>query len=280
MFVVGDGVQDDTREALEQFDSDERVRFFDLPKAERHGERHRHEVLQESSSPIVCYLSDDDVLLPWHVADMRALLDDADFVHAMPALVEPDGVLVYRPADLSRPEFRELIRLGRNNFISLTGAAHTRALYDRLPYGWRPAPPGTPTDLNMWTQVFSLPDVRGATGRRLSAIHFPNPTWRTVKDEVRLAELESWLERGLRPDGEQQLTSVFDDSIRRAAQDFKLRSLRLSGELTETARALERARTPLWTKLARGVLRFPPARALRERLRGRTIRPSSTSRTG
>jgi hypothetical protein len=264
---VGDGVQDDTREALRQFDSDERVRFFHLPKAERHGEPHRHEVLQESDSPIVCYLSDDDVLLPWHVADMRALLDDAEFAHSMPALVDPDGVLVYRPADLSRPEFRELIRLGRNNFISLTGAAHTRALYDRLPHGWRPASPGTPTDINMWTQVFSLPDVRGTTGRRLSAIHFPDLTWRTVKDDVRLAELESWLERGLRPDGEQQLTSVFDDSIRRAAQDFKLRSLRLSDELAETYRALERARAPWWTKLARWILRVPAARALRDRLR-------------
>ena len=252
---------------MEQFAADQRVRFFDLPKGERHGERHRHEVLQESDSPIVCYLSDDDLLFPWHVDDMRRLLADADFAHSMPALVDPDGVLVYRPADLARPEFRELIRLGRNNFISLTGAAHTRELYDRLPFGWRPAPPRRPTDINMWTQVFALPDVEGATGRRLSAIHFPNPAWRGVDDDRRLAELESWLERALRPDGEQELAAIFDDSIRRAAQDFKLRSLELSDELEETEDALERARTPWSTRLGRQILRRPPARAVRERLR-------------
>ena len=39
LFVVGDGVEDDTRAALEPFLSDPRVRFFDLPKGQRHGER-------------------------------------------------------------------------------------------------------------------------------------------------------------------------------------------------------------------------------------------------
>ena len=99
---------------MEQFAADTRVRFFDLAKGERRGERLRHEALRESRGEIVCYLGDDDLLLPWHVAEMRDLLDDADFAHSMPALVDPDGVLVYRPADLARAEFRELIRLGRN----------------------------------------------------------------------------------------------------------------------------------------------------------------------
>ncbi len=254
---------------MELFAADDRVRFFDRAKGERHGERLRHEVLQEARGEIVCYLSDDDLLLPWHVAEMRSLMAHADFAHSMPALVDPGGVLVYRPADLARPEFRELIRLGRNNFISLTGAAHTRALYDRLPYGWRPAPPGTPTDIHMWTQVFSLLDVRGATGRRLTAIHFPNPAWRTVDDDVRLRELERWLERALRPDAEAELAAFFAESVGRAAQDFKLRSLQLSDQLQEVNHQLERARAPWWTKLGRRILRFPPARALGGRLRGR-----------
>jgi glycosyltransferase involved in cell wall biosynthesis len=74
LFVVGDGVEDDSRDAVAPFLSDPRVRFFDFPKGERHGERRRHEALRESSAPIVCYLSDDDLLLPDHVAQMQALL--------------------------------------------------------------------------------------------------------------------------------------------------------------------------------------------------------------
>ena len=72
LFVVGDGVEDDTRAALEPFLSDRRVRFFDLPKGERHGELNRHAALAEASGRIVCYLSDDDLLLPGHVATMLA----------------------------------------------------------------------------------------------------------------------------------------------------------------------------------------------------------------
>jgi GalNAc5-diNAcBac-PP-undecaprenol beta-1,3-glucosyltransferase len=71
VFVVGDGVGDDTRAALEPFlRVDERVRFFDLPKGERRGERHRHEALREASGEAVCYLGDDDILLPEHVSEM------------------------------------------------------------------------------------------------------------------------------------------------------------------------------------------------------------------
>jgi len=138
IFVVGDGVGDDTRQVMTRYADDPRVRFFDFPKGERHGERHRHVALLEARGAIVCYLSDDDVLMPGHVVEMRHLLADADFAHSTPVIVDPDGILVYRPADLARPEFLALILEGRNNFISLTGAAHARDLYERLPEGWRP----------------------------------------------------------------------------------------------------------------------------------------------
>src|SRR6185437_15846190 len=65
VFVVGDGVPDETRELMTELAAaDNRVRFFDNPKGERHGEAHRHAALQEARGEIVCYLSDDDVWLP------------------------------------------------------------------------------------------------------------------------------------------------------------------------------------------------------------------------
>jgi GalNAc5-diNAcBac-PP-undecaprenol beta-1,3-glucosyltransferase len=267
VLVVGDGVGDDTRDAMRRFADDPRVRFFDLPKGERHGERHRHEVLQESTSDVVCYLSDDDVLLPGHVEEMRRLLDEADFAHSMPLNVEPGGVLVYRPADLARQEFRALIEEGRNNFISLTGAAHTRRLYGRLPRAWHAAPQDVPTDIHMWRQVFALGGVRGATATRPTAVHLPDPAWRTLDPDARAAELERWLELGLRPDGEEELQRLLAAAVLRAAQDFKLRSIRLGDELEAASRELELLRAPWWRKLGRRALGAPGARALRERHR-------------
>ena len=41
LFVVGDGVEDATREVVARYESDERLRFFDLPKGPRLGEARR-----------------------------------------------------------------------------------------------------------------------------------------------------------------------------------------------------------------------------------------------
>ena len=272
VFVVGDGVDDETRAAVRPFLGNPSVRFFDFPKGERHGERHRHAALQEATGEIICYLSDDDLLLPGHVTEMRRQLAAADFAHSTPVTVLPDGVLHYRPADLARPEFVGLIRAGRNNFIGLTGAAHTRAAYMRLPHGWRPAPADTKTDIYMWQQIFSLPGFRGVTATRLTALHFPDPTWRDVDDAVRAEALGGWLDRALRPGGETELQDELEDAVWIAAQDFKLRSIELSVRLRELERELEHATASPWTKLRRLVTRrIRPARGLLGRLRRRTL---------
>ena len=266
VLVVGDGVDDDTRAAMSAFRDDERVRFFDFQKGERHGEHNRHLALQEAEGEIVCYLSDDDLLFPGHVLEMKRLLADADLAHSTPVIVLPDGALRYRPADLARPEFLALIRVGRNNFIGLTGASHTREFYERLPYGWRPAPLGTPSDLHMWQQMCAVPGFRGATATRLTAVAFPDPVWRELDEAVRAETLETWLARALRPEGEAELQGVLEAAVWRAAQDFKLRSIELSVTLEEASHELERLRAPLWRKAGRLLTRFGPVRALRERL--------------
>ena len=174
LFVVGDGVEDDTRAALEPFLADPRVRFFDLPKGERHGELNRHAALAEATGRIVCYLSDDDLLLPCHVATMLELLEDADLAHSAPFMMEPGDVLAYVPFDLSQEPQQARLRRGDWNAIGLTGTAHTLAAYRRLPRGWRPAPIGSSTDLHMWQQFLDLPDFRGVTGTDLTHLHFPS----------------------------------------------------------------------------------------------------------
>jgi hypothetical protein len=267
VFVVGDGVDDDTRQTMIQLLGDPRVSFFDFPKGERHGERHRHAALQEASGEVVCYLGDDDLLLPSHVVEMRRLLAEADLAHSLPIRVFPDGVLRYKPGDLSRPEFLAVIRRGTNNFISLTGAAHSLATYERLPHGWRPGPPGYPTDAHMWRQFCTLPGFRGATGTKVTAIHFPDPLWRSVDDATRVAVLDAWLERALRPDGEAIFERLLENALWLAAQDAKLRSIELSARLERANEELDRLQAPWRTKLGRPLLRLAPIRLLREKLR-------------
>lgn len=217
VFVVGDGVEDDTRSALEPFLSDPRVRFFDFTKAPGRGESNRHAALQEATSPLVCYLSDDDLLLGEHVVEMATLLDDADFAHSAPVLVEPEGSLAYLPVDLAEPGFRTLLLRGGWNAISLTGAAHTLDAYHRLPHGWRPAPPEVWSDLYMWQQFAGLPGFRGRTGTRLTHLHLADADRRDVADGQRVAELEAWWMRAQSPEFADDLARELADAIRNAA---------------------------------------------------------------
>ena len=64
--------------------------------------------------------------------------------------------------------------------IGLSDAGHTAALYARLPHGWRTTPAGLPTDVYMWQQVLSLPDLRAARTARPSVVTLADPPRRDL----------------------------------------------------------------------------------------------------
>lgn len=195
VFIVGDGMTPETREAATALEeSDGRVRVFDSPKGARHGELLRHEALRHASGDVVCYLSDDDLWLPDHIANARTALSEADFAHSLPTRVQIDGSLAVWTVDLTSEYYRAML-LGGTNAIPLTTAAHTLALYHRLPHGWRTTPDGTPTDLYMWQQILEADDVIAVSGFAPSALSFPAPERRHMAGDERLVELRKWASR-------------------------------------------------------------------------------------
>ncbi len=221
VFVVGDGVEEPTREVIARYSDDERLRYFDRPKGPRLGEAYRHTILQEARGRIVAYLADDDLLLRDHVAYVGELLEDADFAHPVSARFDADGTLQFFPWNYGRPEFRELAR-GRVGSIGLTGTAHTLDAYRRLPFGWRTTPEGMPTDHWMWLQFLELPDYRGVMGERLTYLTFPEPAWGKVLDATRAEVIADWLRRSRAPGFAEELDRILREAIRRAAEDYHL----------------------------------------------------------
>lgn len=214
VLVVGDGVDHETREAVAPFLDDARVRFFDNPKGARHGEAHRHAALEHASGSIVCYLSDDDLLLPDHVVEVTGLLVDADLAQSAPIFVHTDGTIRYDPIDLGWPQFRDRMLNERWNRVGLTGAAHTLSAYRRLPAGWRPGPTDIWTDLHMWRQFLELPGFRGRTGARVTALHFPASHRSAERDDRELAE---WWTRSREPGFREQLEQELAEAVRQRA---------------------------------------------------------------
>lgn len=194
VFIVGDGVPGITREiAGELAAGDSRIRFFDFPKGPGRGELHRHRVLEEARGAIVCYLFDDDLWLPDHIAVMQELLRAADFAFTMPVVVQPGGALHTWFVDLSRKSHRRLFTDTRSATHAVpTSAAHTMALYRRLPFGWRTAPRGHAPDKYMWAQCLSAPGCVAVSTSRPTSIIFPDPPRRNWPLKQRLEELAEW----------------------------------------------------------------------------------------
>jgi hypothetical protein len=173
--------------------------------------------------------------------------------------VWPDGNIRYYAFDLGRPEFVQLLAEGRAGG-GLTGVAHTREVYDRLPFGWRPAPPGKPTDIHMWQQFLTVPGLRGATSDRLTSLVFPSPLRTHMTVDERVAELVRW-ERRIRDEQfPEELEALTFAASRWAAERLKLTSLRLEAEL-------ERVRRTRWWRARRALAELKPVRMLNARRR-------------
>jgi glycosyl transferase family 2 len=224
LFVVGDGVPDVTRELVGELAvRDRRLRFFDNPKGERRGERHRHAAIAEANSDRILYFSDDDLWLPHHVQTLLEALEESDWAHTISAWVLPDGQMGVNIMDLADVFYRRrMLAETRPPSPGLSQTGHTRDLYERLPHGWQPAPPELPTDVHMWRQILAIDWVRPRSVPALTALSFPSPARPGWSAERRAGELETWAAQLATPAGRAALQArVLATFVQRAAWEDK-----------------------------------------------------------
>jgi hypothetical protein len=201
VIIVGDGVGANAREIVADLQrGDSRVRFVDLPKAPRYGENNRHTALAEARGRIVCYLSDDDLWLPNHIAVMESLLQGhVGFAHTLPLWVGPTGRLRYWAVDLAIPYYRDQTMADRN-WVPLSSGGHTLDAYRRLPLGWSTTPARlTGTTTYMWQKLL----VSGCgvwSGTQPTVLVFPSSERAGWPIERRVRELEPWRQHLREPD--------------------------------------------------------------------------------
>ena len=126
---------------------------------------------------------------------LGALADGVDWAHTLPVWVLPDGELGLQGIDLADSHYRERISTGRPRCPGLSQTGHTIELYRALPHGWRPAPPGTATDVHMWRQILEIPWVRPRSIPVVTALSLPSPARRGWSSAARAEELGIWHER-------------------------------------------------------------------------------------
>ncbi|MBA3992069.1 MAG: hypothetical protein C0469_00985 [Cyanobacteria bacterium DS2.3.42] len=192
--IVGDGVPDFAKPAIERCLEDSRVRFLEFPKSTRKGEEYRHKVLETAKSEIVCYLSDDDLWLPNHLETMLGMLSEADFAVSRSIACYPGGAKECKIwwSDVEGDAGKRL--LAERTGPPLSTGAHTLAAYRRLAEGWTSTPAGIQTDLFFWNKFISDGQFTLRSGGLPTVLKFCSISRRGWSNQSRASELEEWSE--------------------------------------------------------------------------------------
>jgi glycosyltransferase involved in cell wall biosynthesis len=214
VFVIGDGVDDDTRRIVHQLcETDPRVRFVDHPKHVRRGEPYRHQVLTEQArGRIVAYLCDRDLWFSDHVEELERRLVDHDIATTLEFDFHDERPhrIRYRPGldalAAQAPSQR------RSAASRLSAAGHTLEAYRRLPYGWRETPPELATDQYMWNQFLDQPWIRATSSALPTLVYLKRGHHPGLPTAQRRALLVDWNRRLTTTPGEAALRAqVLDD---------------------------------------------------------------------
>ena len=193
LFIIGDGVNEETRQTIEYWcRNDSRMHFFDHPKDTRRGEIYRHQALKSAQGRNVAYLCDRDLWLYDHLETLGRTLDTFDFAHTQSLVIDPAGNSFYHPdidlkSDYQRNNFRPS---GRS--IALSTVGHTIASYQRLPFGWRTTPKDCKTDRYMWLQFLDEQHCTARSAAWPTVLYFSrgdHPGWPSA---ARAEELVRW----------------------------------------------------------------------------------------
>lgn len=196
IFIIGDGVSDETREVIRELKSDDsRIKFFDHPKHERRGETYRHRALQQAKSDFVGYLCDRDLMLPNHLETLERLLQEYNFASTIYIDVKKDQSLSMSQYIAYFGKSSENANAARGGSISLSNTGHTLKFYHELPYGWRTTPENRYTDTYMWQQFNAHPKCNAYSLPEPTIMYFKRGNFPGASVAERKHDLEIWSKR-------------------------------------------------------------------------------------
>jgi glycosyltransferase involved in cell wall biosynthesis len=200
LLVICDGAPQETSAfARHHAAKDARIRVFDHPKGERHGEIYRHHALQTARGRYVCHITDDDLWLPNHLEEAEKLLLDYDFGNLCHVSIHTDGEVRLYLRSLQHDIIRSTMLNEPRNYFGLTAAAYRLSAYRTLPEGWSPAPRDLATDLFMWRKFLRQEGITFGTRIAIANATFPTSDRRDWPIERREAEMAGWSMRLLDP---------------------------------------------------------------------------------
>lgn len=178
LLIVGDGCSGETAAAVNRF-NDDRIHWFDLPKAPNFGYANRNIALRKARGQYIAFMAHDDLWLPDHLDLLTSSLEQegVELAYSRPLWVIPKGKIVPISYNLRDPLTLKRFLTG-NNSIPAACVMHRRSCLERYGY-WDETLPEW-GDRDMWARI-----IKGGNGRRNfnycsepTCLHF-RANWRT-----------------------------------------------------------------------------------------------------
>ncbi|MEQ9298247.1 MAG: glycosyltransferase family A protein [Cyclobacteriaceae bacterium] len=195
IFIIGDGVYDETREVIYDLQSqDDRINFFDHPKHERRGEIYRHMALQEARGEIVCYLCDRDLMLPHHIETHTKILENYDFSSSVCLHIPAEGKPVLHNFFGYFGAYSGCSNDMKSNVGGLSIVAHSLSFYHDQAIQWTTTPLDIPTDVFMWNKFLGNRNCRAFSDEETTILYFKRQSHPGWSSENRLPEIADWFQ--------------------------------------------------------------------------------------
>jgi glycosyltransferase involved in cell wall biosynthesis len=178
LLIVGDGCTDNTAEVVHTF-GDERLRWFDLPKAPHFGYANRNIALREARGALVAFMAHDDVWLPDHLELLASCFEspDIEIAYSRPLWVIPRGLIAPTAFNLNYGPTLDKFLTKRQQMIPAGCVVHRRDCFTK--YGYWNESLTEAADWDMWVRII-------AGGGRANFAYLATPTnlhfranWRT-----------------------------------------------------------------------------------------------------
>lgn len=193
LFIICDGAPQSTfAYAYALMEKDSRVRVFDFPKGERHGEAYRHTVLMQARGEYVAQIADDDIWFPNHLDEMKKLLQRVDFGNLTHTFIVKENEIAIFLENLSDPDVVTKMLTTKYNFFGPTVCGYRLSAYKKLDSGWAPAPEDVWTDLHMWRKFLSALDISYGSRYAITSLHFPASMRQQMSVVERQCENNAW----------------------------------------------------------------------------------------
>ncbi len=179
LLIVGDGCTDNTSEVVQAF-ADERIKWFDLPKAKGFGYANRNTVLKQAQGEYIAFLGHDNLYLPDHLSLMGNLLDGtlAEFAFSRPIWIDRNGQIYPGVGSLHHASTRQAF-FDQGNFLPASPIVYRRTCHEKYGLWNEDLPRGG--DWELWIRYVKRDGSNYAYLPISTTLHF-QANWRTSKN--------------------------------------------------------------------------------------------------